>query len=79
MILLSLQNKLFLIRCKWLLVKELNGASAVQVIYCRDVLGIPNGLLNLDGGSVSIGHYGMSGSRMTGHALIKFKRRGENR
>jgi acetyl-CoA acetyltransferase family protein len=56
---------------------ELNEAFAVQVIYCRDRLGIPEERLNVDGGSVSIGHpYGMSGARMTGHALIEGKRRG---
>ena len=56
---------------------ELNEAFAVQVIYCRDKLGIPNDLLNVDGGAISIGHpYGMSGARMTGHALIEGKRRG---
>jgi acetyl-CoA C-acetyltransferase len=56
---------------------ELNEAFAVQVIYCRDRLGIPNETLNVDGGSISIGHpYGMSGSRLTGHALIEGKRRG---
>ena len=56
---------------------ELNEAFAVQVIYCRDRLGIPNDLLNVNGGSISIGHpYGMSGSRMVGHALIEGKRRG---
>jgi acetyl-CoA C-acetyltransferase len=55
---------------------ELNEAFAVQVIYCRDHLGIPNDLLNVDGGSVSIGHpYGMSGARMLGHALIEGRRR----
>ncbi|MDH3649036.1 MAG: acetyl-CoA C-acyltransferase [Saprospiraceae bacterium] len=56
---------------------ELNEAFAVQVIYCRDRLGIPAELLNVNGGSISIGHpYGMSGSRMVGHALIEGKRRG---
>ena len=56
---------------------ELNEAFAVQVIYCRDRLGIPNDRLNVDGGAISIGHpYGMSGARMTGHALIEGKRRG---
>jgi acetyl-CoA C-acetyltransferase len=56
---------------------ELNEAFAVQVIYCRDTLGIPNDKLNVDGGAISIGHpYGMSGARMVGHALIEGKRRG---
>jgi acetyl-CoA C-acetyltransferase len=56
---------------------ELNEAFAVQVIYCRDRLGIPNDLLNVNGGAISIGHpYGMSGARMVGHALIEGKRRG---
>jgi acetyl-CoA C-acetyltransferase len=55
---------------------ELNEAFAVQVIYCRDKLGIPNDCLNVSGGSISIGHpYGMSGARMVGHALIEGKRR----
>ncbi len=56
---------------------ELNEAFASQVIYCRDKLGIPNDRLNVDGGSIAIGHpYGMSGSRMAGHALIEGRRRG---
>ena len=56
---------------------ELNEAFAVQVIYCRDKLGIPNDILNVNGGAISIGHpYGMSGARMVGHALIEGKRRG---
>ncbi|HKL64415.1 MAG TPA: acetyl-CoA C-acyltransferase [Woeseiaceae bacterium] len=56
---------------------ELNEAFAVQVVYCRDTLGIPNELLNVNGGSISIGHpYGMSGARMVGHALIEGRRRG---
>ena len=56
---------------------ELNEAFAVQVLYCRDKLGIPNDLVNVDGGAISIGHpYGMSGARLTGHALIEGKRRG---
>jgi acetyl-CoA C-acetyltransferase len=55
---------------------ELNEAFAVQVIYCRDRLGIPNDKLNVNGGAISIGHpYGMSGARMVGHALIEGKRR----
>ena len=56
---------------------ELNEAFAVQVIYCRDRLGIPNDRMNVNGGAISIGHpYGMSGARMVGHALIEGKRRG---
>ena len=49
----------------------------MQVLYCRDRLGIPDELLNVNGGAISIGHpYGMSGARMVGHALIEGKRRG---
>ncbi len=56
---------------------ELNEAFAVQVLYCRDTLGIDNDILNVSGGSISIGHpYGMTGARCTGHALIEGKRRG---
>jgi acetyl-CoA C-acetyltransferase len=56
---------------------ELNEAFAVQVIYCRDTLQIPNELLNVNGGAISIGHpFGMSGARMVGHALIEGRRRG---
>lgn len=56
---------------------ELNEAFAVQVLYCRDTLGIPNDRLNVNGGAISIGHpYGMSGARMVGHALIEGRRRG---
>ena len=56
---------------------ELNEAFAVQVLYCRDKLGIPHDRLNVNGGAISIGHpYGMSGARMVGHALIEGKRRG---
>ena len=56
---------------------ELNEAFAVQVVYCRDRLGIPNERLNVNGGAISIGHpYGMSGARLVGHALLEGKRRG---
>jgi len=56
---------------------ELNEAFAVQTIYCRDQLGIPMERLNVDGGSISVGHpYGMTGARLVGHALIEGKRRG---
>ena len=56
---------------------ELNEAFAVQVIYCRDRLGIPHDKLNVNGGAIAVGHpYGVSGQRLTGHALIEGKRRG---
>jgi acetyl-CoA C-acetyltransferase len=56
---------------------ELNEAFASQVIYCRDKLGIDNEKMNVNGGAIAIGHpFGMSGARMTGHALIEGKRRG---
>ena len=56
---------------------ELNEAFAVQVLYCRDKLGIPHDRLNVNGGAIALGHpYGVSGQRLTGHALIEGKRRG---
>ena len=56
---------------------ELNEAFSVQVLYCQDKLGIPDDILNVNGGAISIGHpYGMSGARLTGHALLEGKRRG---
>jgi acetyl-CoA C-acetyltransferase len=56
---------------------ELNEAFAVQVIYCRDKMGIPNDRLNVNGGAIAVGHpYGMTGSRLVGHALIEGRRRG---
>ena len=59
---------------------ELNEAFAVQVMYCRDKLGIPNDRLNVNGGAIAVGHpYGVSGQRLTGHALIEGKRRGAKR
>ena len=59
---------------------ELNEAFAVQVIYCRDKLGIPGDKLNVNGGAIAVGHpYGVTGQRLTGHALIEGKRRGAKR
>ena len=59
---------------------ELNEAFAVQVMYCRDKLGIPDDRLNVNGGAIAVGHpYGVSGQRLTGHALIEGKRRGAKR
>ena len=59
---------------------ELNEAFAVQVLYCRDTLGIPADRLNVNGGAIAVGHpYGVSGQRLTGHALIEGKRRGAKR
>jgi acetyl-CoA C-acetyltransferase len=56
---------------------ELNEAFAVQVLHCRDRIGIPNERLNVNGGAIALGHpYGMSGARLTGHALIEGRRRG---
>jgi acetyl-CoA C-acetyltransferase len=56
---------------------ELNEAFAVQVIYCRDKLGIPDDRLNVNGGAIAVGHpYGVTGARLVGHALIEGRRRG---
>jgi acetyl-CoA C-acetyltransferase len=56
---------------------ELNEAFAVQVVYCRDYLGIPSERLNVNGGAIAVGHpFGMTGSRLVGHALIEGRRRG---
>jgi acetyl-CoA acetyltransferase len=55
---------------------ELNEAFASQVLYCRDKLGIPDEILNVNGGSISIGHpYGMTGARQTGHVMYEARRR----
>ena len=62
------------------LIHIFNEAFAVQVIYCRDKLGIPGDRLNVNGGAIAVGHpYGVSGQRLTGHALIEGKRRGAKR
>jgi acetyl-CoA C-acetyltransferase len=59
---------------------ELNEAFAVQVLYCADTLGIPMDRLNVNGGAIAVGHpYGVSGQRLTGHALIEGRRRGAKR
>ena len=59
---------------------ELNEAFAVQVLYCADKLGIPMDRLNVNGGAIAVGHpYGLTGQRLTGHALIEGKRRGARR
>jgi acetyl-CoA C-acetyltransferase len=59
---------------------ELNEAFAVQVLYCRDKLAIPDDRLNVNGGAIAVGHpYGVSGQRLVGHALIEGKRRGAKR
>ena len=59
---------------------ELNEAFAVQVIYCRDKLGIPDDRLNIDGGAIAVGHpYGMTGQRLVGHALLAGRRIGARR
>ncbi len=56
---------------------ELNEAFASQVLYCQDVLGIDNSIMNVNGGSIAVGHpFGMTGARLVGHALLEGKRRG---